>query len=337
MIDPERLAPLLSRLPDFTKVTANDLVAMPAKGVSNDHLRIKCHDAVVRLPGFSQWQQAAADHFNYQRAAFTRAEPSGHTPRLIATLPPGAGLDGGALIVADIAGHPPRLPDDLPAIATALAALHNLPVPPAAERAPLLTYNDPFRDTLAVVETQAMSLQALDADDPVRIAMNEELQWARSFTPRSTVPPPVLTGTDTHPGNFLIDDAGKAWFVDLEKLVYGSPAVDLAHATLPTSVGWDPDCAVDLAPIDVKAFYARYLQSMADPAAARALAPWLQPLRRLTWLRTMTWFVRWHTDWNARALTTMQSDDMSRHIERHVAHCLDPKTIAATRADWLDP
>lgn len=330
--DPERLAALLRRIPKFAAVTAGDLIAIPQKGISNDHYRIHGHAAVLRLPRFSQWSQAAAVHFAYQRAAFDRAQPSGHTPHLIAALPPGGDVIGGALVVSEIVGRPPDLPNDLAAIAAALAAIHNLPVP--AEKAPLLCHTDPFRDTLAVVETQALALTSLDPGHPARIALNAELDWARGFTTANPIPAPVLTGTDTHPGNFLIDSSATAWFVDLEKAIYGSPAIDLAHATLPTSVGWDPDCATDLSPADIDAFYATYL-GLIPAATGEALRPWLAPLRRLTWLRTMTWFVRWHVDWSKRGDSAAPSPAMAGHIERHINACLAPAAIAATRAQWL--
>ena len=45
--------------------------------------------------------------------------------------------------------------------------------------------------------------------------------------------------TDTHPGNFLIDETrdgeAKAVIVDLEKALYGSPGIDLAYATVYSS------------------------------------------------------------------------------------------------------
>ena len=39
----------------------------------------------------------------------------------------------------------------------------------------------------------------------------------------------TLVLTDTHPGNFLIRPDGQAVIVDLEKALYGSPGIDLAH------------------------------------------------------------------------------------------------------------
>ena len=67
---------------------------------------------------------------------------------------------------------------------------------------------------------------------------------------------------DTHPGNFIIARDGIAKFVDLEKVHVGSPAIDLAHATLadldPLGI---PTSARLLTPDEVQGFYAVYLDA----------------------------------------------------------------------------
>src|SRR5262249_9482114 len=103
--------------------------------------------------------------------------------------------------------------------------------------------------------------------------------------------PLSLVGTDTHPGNFIIRPDGRAILVDLERVCYGSPAIDLAPAPLYTSTTWDLDVRAVLTPDDVANFYREYLTSVGLERAA-ALRPWLLPARRLTWLRTMMWAVR---------------------------------------------
>ena len=145
-----------------------------------------------------------------------------------------------------------------------------------------------------------------------------------------------LVATDAHPGNFLIDDDGTAWFVDLEKALYGAAPIDLAHATLLTSTGWDPDCRGVLEPDDVAHFYRTYLGLVGRQRAAE-LAPWLLPLRRLTWLRTVTWFVRWKVEWSDAAHAAMRNPRMAAHVRSHVDRCFEPETVAGMRRDWLDP
>src|SRR5690606_24070022 len=104
--------------------------------------------------------------------------------------------------------------------------------------------------------------------------------------------PIALVLTDTHPGNFLVDAAGRAVIVDLEKALYGSPATDLAHATLYTSTTWDVASRAAPSVDEIAAFYRRYLGTVA-PALGRRLRPWLVPMRRLTFLRAITWCAKW--------------------------------------------
>src|SRR5438067_1022778 len=94
-----------------------------------------------------------------------------------------------------------------------------------------------------------------------------------------------LPGSLLSPRRALRDD-GSAVLVDLEKVLYGSPAIDLAHCTLPTSTSWDLDVQAVLSRDDIVAFYRHYLARIGPLRAAR-LRPLLVPSRRLTWLRTM--------------------------------------------------
>src|SRR5215831_933583 len=96
----------------------------------------------------------------------------------------------------------------------------------------------------------------------------------------SREPQPLTVAlADTHPGNFIVDRSGIAWFVDLEKVHVGSPAIDLAHATLLTSTLWHPDVGVALSRDDVQAFHENYLARV-PRALADALRPWIVPMRR---------------------------------------------------------
>ena len=274
-------------------------------------------------------------HLAYQEAAFARAMPSGHTPAIAGAIGVSGAVPTGALVVAEIAGRAPHLLDDLPALAEALAALHMLPVPAAAARAPLQVQADPGAATLAVIERQARFLDALDLPAETRRPLDEELVWARTEAP-GLATPVCLVGTDTHPGNFLVDDAGKAWFVDLEKTLYGAPGIDLAHLTLATSTGWDPEVATTLSRAAIEQTY-RHYRAAVPPALVAAMRPTLLPLRRLTWLRTMTWFARWQADWQRHAPATSRDPGVGAHLKRHIAHAFDPANIAAIRAEWLGP
>jgi thiamine kinase-like enzyme len=237
----------------------------------------------------------------------------------------------GALAVEHIAGPKPALPRDLAPIARSLARIHALPVP--AERAPLLVHADPVAETLKAIREQASYAREAGLAPTAAAAVEAELATAESLA-LAARPAPVLTltGSDTHPGNFLVAE-GRAVFVDLEKALYGNPAVDLAHATLYTSTMWDPDCAARLTQADVGEFYAAYFDAV-PPALAAALRPWVRPLRRLVWLRTLTWCVRWRVlskragSWSRERL----APDHAAHIERTVEDYVDPDRIAAIRA-----
>ena len=153
--------------------------------------------------------------------------------------------------------------------------------------------------------------------------------------------PLTIALADTHPGNFLVDRAGIAWFVDLEKVHVGSPAIDLAHATLPTSTLWDPRVGKSLSRAEIADFHATYLAKVGSRQAA-ALEPWLLPMRRLTWLRTMLFMARWRvqtrsprdpadpSQWSDAGLDAATRD----HIDARIDTAFRPETIRAIRADW---
>jgi Ser/Thr protein kinase RdoA (MazF antagonist) len=342
--DPAVLAAVLARHPAcppaLRDLGGGDLVAMREKGVAHAHYLLPRHGLVLRVPRLSQWALAPAENLAYQAACFRRAAPSGATPRLHAVFAIGDGLPRGALLVEAIAGRPPRLPDDLPALAAALARLHGLPMPALPERAPLAdhSHGGAIAGTLAVIERQVPALDAPDMPEATRAALLEELDWARHFAAEtaSCEQPITLVGTDTHPGNFVIREDGGAVLVDLEKALYGSPAIDLAHCTLPTSTTWDLDVQAVLSPAETSAFYRAYLE-LRGSAVAEALSPFLAPSRRLTWLRTMMWCARWRVaaatsrDWSERHVDPI----LLAHIRRRVAAFFDPDAVAAMRAEWL--
>jgi aminoglycoside phosphotransferase (APT) family kinase protein len=297
-----------------------DPAALPAKGMAHAHFRLP-GGRLARVPRWSQVGLDPAANLAHQATAFARAEPSGHTPRLYGTLPPGRDLPMGGLLVEEIAGRPPRLPDDMSAIARALAAIHTLPDRPE-------TPPDPIGNTIAVIDRQAVYFARAGLDPSVLDQLTADLAWAKALPP---LPPPPITlvGTDTHPGNFLIDAEGTAWFVDLEKATYGLPAIDLAHASLYTSTTWDPDVAAVLSAGETEDFYAAW--AAAVPAElAEAVSPWINPARRLTWLRTLSWMARWKVEGIASHGTAIDPVVIA-YVEARIADFFDPATMARVR------
>lgn len=311
-------------------VGADDLRPLPLAGVAHDHVAIARTGRIARLPRLSQSGLGPEDNLRYQAACFARAAPSGTTPALHGLLPVGPALPMGGLVVAAVGGRVVRLPDDLPALADCLAAIHRLP--PPADPVPLPVHADAVAATLAAIRDQAQWLDAAGLHPDADRILREEIGAPLPGAPGPQ--PTTLVVADAHPGNFLVDTAGKAWFVDLEKAAYGQPAIDVAHVTLPTSVGWDARVAGGLSDTDVAAFQARYLAAL-PPGLATRVAPWLKPLRRLTWLRTVTWFVRWRArssrpgdPWSAADLPPA----LRAHMTAHVDAMLQPAVLAETRA-----
>ncbi|HYG85999.1 MAG TPA: aminoglycoside phosphotransferase family protein [Azospirillum sp.] len=303
---------------------------MPLKGVAHDHVRLTGRGVIARVPRWSQQGLDPRTNLHYQATAFARAAAGGHTPELVDVLEPGDGLPMGALLVSEIVGRPPRLPDDMPAIARALASLHRLPLPPVEDRPPLASPADPVAATLALVLKQSEHFAQAGLEPNALARIEEELAAAR--TVRVEAPMPVtLVGTDTHPGNFLIDEAGKAWFTDLEKAQYGHPAIDLAHASLYTSTMWDPDVAAALTPDEVTAFHAAWEEAVPAELAS-AVRVWLSPLRRLTWLRSLSWMARWKIEGDR--LSPGMPDALRAHLRDRVADVFRPATIDRVRRDW---
>jgi len=328
----------VSRLPATRNLRADDVEPMTAKGVNHEHYRLGRTGLVLRVPRATPWAGDVRAQLANEAAAFARAEPAGVTPRFTAVLPCTPALPRGALVVEEIVGRLAELPRDLPAIARALARLHALPLPPPAARAPLPDHgvNGPIAATLAVIARQREFLAQIDLARETRAALEDEYAEVEHLAARITPAeqPLALVGTDTHPGNFIIRPDGGAILVDLERVCYGSPAIDLAHATLYTSTTWDLEVQAVLSPDEVTAFYRDYLAEVGTGRAAILRAS-LLPARRLTWLRTMMWAVR------LRALMASQQlalhPRLARHVEKRLRDFFSPEVIAAVRAEWLGP
>ena len=342
MFDPhstEHRAGLADRLKaQWPGLAARDLVPLPMKGVAHDHLAIAGQGLIVRVPRLSQWSMPAEAALEYQAEGFRRVAPSGVTPILHAVLPPDDLLPRGALVVDFVEGRAPRLPDELPALARTLAAIHRVPTIPPRRRPPLADHApNPIAATVSLLDNHARFL-----DDGVapRIAhmLKDELAWAHDLARAAEASPvsaPItLVATDTHPGNFLVGSDGVARFVDLEKVLYGLPAIDLAHATLYTSTQWDREVMATLDAGDLQRFHGAYAAAV-GPAAWARLEPWIVPARRLTWLRTTLWAVRWRAlaasdpDWSSDRI----DPSLIAHIQSRVADFTAAETIARMRSE----
>jgi thiamine kinase-like enzyme len=327
---------------ETTLVEIRNGETLPATGTAHGHVRLR-DGRLARVAYAYENDPTAAARLNMQAEAFRYLQPAGRTPSLHEVVAPQPGLPGGALIVDFIDGRAPRLPDELGAMAETLAKIHALPLPPADS--PIPRQKNPFLETLDAIELNAMRfLDKAVPDSGSRAEIAEELRLMRgmalAFAKRPQ--PLVVALADTHPGNFIVDRAGAAWFVDLEKVHVGSPAIDLAHATLPTSTLWHPDVGKLLTRDEVQAFYDSYL-SRVTKKTAETLKPWLQPMRRLTWLRTTLFMARWRVETRAPrdpANAGQWSDSgleprMKQHIDARIEHCFDRDVIRGIRSEWL--
>ncbi len=331
------------------EIKRDDLRRLPEKGLAHDHVRVVGTGCLLRVPRQSQFALAAAENLAYQAACFEHASQGAHAPRLHGVLPPSRELPMGALLVDEIEGRAAQLPGDLPAIAECLASIHGLKVPPPSKRPPLADHSDPIAGTLVFIEEQARYLEDATDDSDAITLIREELGWARRFATENAdqVQPTTLVASDTHPGNYVVDQSGRAFIVDLEKALYGSPAIDLAHCSLYTSTTWDIAASYVIAPADVIAFYRDYLGRI-EPDLAQALRPWLMPLRRLTWLRSTTWSAKWRVESRKAALADKDAaantedwsadnrdDRLVAHVEARTRDFLSAPTVQRIRAEWL--
>ena len=261
------------------------------KGLAHWHVRMIGTGLLARIPKQSQMELEAEQNLAYQQACFARAAASGHTPRVHEVLRPSAALPRGALIVDEIAGRSPRLPEDVPAIARALAAIHGLDLTPPPLRPPLLDATDPLADLLDEVRSNAEYLDAARLDQAARGMIESELAAFAHRVAAPERPPKALIAFDAHPGNFVITPDGRAILVDLEKARYAYPPLDLAHATLYTSTTWDVDSVSVLTIEEIAAVYRAWAAAMGESAAS--WRHWHTPLRRAMWLWSVTWCAKW--------------------------------------------
>lgn len=315
------------------------LTPIPSKGVSHDHYAIGDGAWLLRAPRLSQLDLDAESQLRLQEVAFRRAAASGATPRLLAVAPLSPALPRGGLIVERIVGAPPAGPECLPALARGLAAVHSLPLPPEAERAPIPDPANP----LAGLATRAKAtleayLPGAGLGPAARRAIADRLAWLEAALKRhGDLRASALCLTDTHPGNFLMRADGSAAFVDLEKPSYGCPALDLAHTSIDVAAGWDPDAAMRLTASDRKAFADAWLAAAPD-ALAEANAPLILPFRQAVWLRTIGFFMRWRAESAVQGPWSVDNlgPAAAAHFASHVAYSLNDDAILAAAEAWAE-
>ena len=292
------------------------LQLMSDKGLAHHHVRLVGTGLIARLPKQSQMGLPAQQNLDHEAACFQRAAASGHVPRIVGLLPPGTALPRGGLLVEEVMGRPARLPEDLGAIAQALAAIHSLPLPEPALRPPLLDANDPLDALRLEIELQACHLDEAGLAPAARALIDSVRNTFAACCAQAARPARRLIAFDAHPGNFLVRDDGTAMLVDLEKARYSHPPLDLAHATLYTSTTWDVASRAELTPAQVAGAYAAW-QRASD--LGRSQRRWLVPLRAAMWLWSVTWCAKWRVLSPREAQAGVDGEDWSH---QHTAQAL---------------
>lgn len=334
-IDTALLTRLASRL---QALVGHDptLVPLADTGLAHWHVRIEGTGWLARIPKQSQMGLAAQANLAYEAACFERAAACGHVPRLHHVLAPEAALPWGALLVDQVDGHAAHAPAHMGAIVQALVALHRLPVPPCANCPPLLYEAPMLGAMLQQIRAQASHLEHPGVPRASQRLIARALKTIANdaFIGRCQSLPRRLIAFDAHPGNFLITPSGHAVLVDLEKMRYSLPPLDLAHATLYTSTSWDMHAAFTLDNTSVARLYHAWRSGMG--ALADPYADTLVPLRGLMWL----WSVTWCAMWLAQSGQARQSEAVGQdwsvehsdarlvaHVRQRVDHYLSPDCV----------
>ena len=338
----ESLHKALSKYAVFSYLEKDDLNVVTTKGLVHDHVLLKSdnhsdYQMVVRVPRLSQFGLEPRENLKYQAACFSAASPSNHTPKLILVVEPSANLPMGALVVEHIKGKNIVLPSDLNGMAECFARVHSLQTPETPDQSELIYHIDPIRGVVKTINEQSKFISEATSDPEVQKILREEVEWAGDFANQNSNlhPPPRLCLTDTHPGNFLVDASGKVLFVDLEKALYGSPAIDLGHATILTSTLWDFDIQVELSRNDIINFYQAYLDFL-PVNLENEIRPWLMPMRRLAWIRSTTWSCKWAArKQGSGEIEAGLRGQIQNHIAKRLASFVDLRTINLVRSEWI--
>lgn len=286
------MLPVLQRHLEQSLQRKLEICPLDDKGLAHWHVRLVGTGLLARIPKQSQMGLNPVDNLAYEAACFEAAAPCGLVPRLNRVMAPSDTLPWGALLVEEIAGAPANSPNHVAPIMQTLASIHRLPVPAADARAPILSECDPLAGLLAQVQAQSAYLGHPLVSEASRCLITKRLHdLPATLTQVCSGLLPRLITFDAHPGNFLITPTGQAVLVDLEKLRYSYPPLDLAHATLYTSTTWDVAASFVLSPAQVARAYdvwASAVGAMAAPYLAACV-----PLRELMWLWSVTWCAKW--------------------------------------------
>lgn len=323
----EALLRQIIKITDFACMQLSDLHPIASRGLAHDHIRLGETPWIARIPRGNQLGMDADEYLDLQYSIYERMEPSGVTPKPKGLIRPSKDLPNGALIIEYINGRAVKDVNDLPAIAKSLAELHKMPIPgevkplskaehPLAGQTFLLheVFNDAFNSN-AVSE----GVRALMKKERADIAKELETLMAQNDAPFS------LVGGDSHLGNYLIDDIGKAWLVDLEFAAYDLALVDLADAFLNITSQLDPTIQIMLSDKDRGALYNVWAECVGSDFA-KSVSDFMPLTERMVNLRTVAWLGYWVSEGREKEKNKVSSDTLE-NWDKMATHYLEYENL----------
>ncbi|MGB1146470.1 MAG: phosphotransferase [Alphaproteobacteria bacterium] len=309
------------------------------RNLSHEHVRVADHSVLrmpITLPSELHW----TDWADFQAEAYGTLSRFGLSPQFYASFDSSQALPHGGALVEYIKGRLPRLPKDFPAFARFLGKMHQLPVP-LEEMRGLPTHSEPLMNVTQQIFDQAVHLNDAPITDNTRKILESELTWLESFARtgwvRMGAPPFGLSIGRSHPGDFVITDAGEAVLVDVENLHYGLNVLDLGALSIYPATVWDMSIQSELAEIDVLEFHRHYLDTF--PSQTRAhIVPWLQVGRRIATLRLLTWCCLWlirHRRPGDRWAADKRPPGITAHMVTQAQHFVSEGVVNALRSEWM--
>ena len=309
------------------------------RSLSHEHVRVANFGVVripITLPTELHWTRWA----DFQAEAYGVLSRFDLAPRFFASLNASPALPHGGTLLGYVQGRLPRLPKDYPALAHFLAQLHQMPVPMEEMRG-LPSHSEPLLAVAQLIFDQAQYLDDAPLTEGARKVLQSEMTWldgfSRSGWVRMGAPPFSLSIGQTHPGDFLITDQGRAVLVDVENLHYGLSALDVGALSIYPSTAWDVGVKAELAEADVLEFHRHYLDALPSGQRAHAAA-WLPIGRRIATLRALTWCCMWlvrHRRAGDRWAADKRPTGVVSHMLTQAQHFVSEPVVNALRSEWM--
>ena len=320
-------------------LNAEPLRPLRLRSLSHEHVRVS-NFGVVRMPIALPAEQHWSEWADFQAQAYGTLGRFSLSPRFFASIDSCPALPLGGALVERATGRLPRLPKDFPALARFLAKMHQLPAPPP-DMSGLPYHGEPLVAVLQEITAQAQHLDDAPITAATRKILLAELTWLEGFTQSGWVrmghPPFGLSLGRSHPGDFVINEAGEALLLDVESLHYGLCILDVGALSIYPATVWDSGVKSELIEADIVDFNRQYLEALPAPYRAH-YAPWLQIGRRIATLRLLTWCCMWLVrhrrpgdQWAADKRPQGVVTDMLTRAQKFTSE----EVVTALRTEWM--